>query len=92
MITPSGREAAVTASRVLAAGETDTLLKKWSVPVLAELTEERRFSELRNALPGISPRALARALRDLEAVGLVGREVRPTHPPSTVYRATRRVL
>jgi DNA-binding HxlR family transcriptional regulator len=92
VITATGRAAAETATRVLAAGETDTLLKKWSVPVLAELAEERRFSELRNALPGITPRALAIALRDLEAVGLVRREVRPTRPPSTVYRATRRVL
>lgn len=92
VLTPRGRRAAATASNVLAAGETETLLRKWSVPVLAELHEERRFSELRAALPGISPRALALALRDLEAAGLVRREVRPTHPPSTVYSATRRIL
>jgi DNA-binding HxlR family transcriptional regulator len=92
VITAAGRDAAETAIRVLAAGETETLLRKWSVPVLAELSEERRFSELRNALPGITPRALALALRDLEDAGLVRREVLPTRPPSTVYRATRRVL
>ena len=67
----------------------ETLLRKWSVPVLAELREERRFSELRAALPGITPRALALALRDLEAARLVRREVLPTRPPSTVYRADR---
>lgn len=61
---------------------------KWSVPTLAELAQERRFSELRSALAGVTPRALALALKDLEAAGLVRREVLVTHPPSTVYRAT----
>jgi DNA-binding HxlR family transcriptional regulator len=92
VLAPRGRDASRLAARVLAAGETETLLKKWSVPVLAELRHERRFSELRTALPGVSPRALALALRDLEAAGLVRREVLPTRPPSTVYRATRRVV
>jgi len=92
VLAPRGRSPARTAARILAAGETEILLRKWSVPVLAELREERRFSELRAALPGISPRALALALRDLENAGLVRREVRPTRPPSTVYRATRRII
>jgi len=82
--------AADVARRVLAAGNPETLLRKWSVPVLAELGGERRFSELRAALPGVTPRALALALQDLEAARLVKREVRPTRPPSTVYRATAR--
>jgi DNA-binding HxlR family transcriptional regulator len=68
----------------------DTLLRKWSVPVLAELGAPRRFSELRTALTGVTPRALALALQELEAAGLVRREVLPTRPPSTVYRSTTR--
>lgn len=60
------------------------------MPVLAELgVGERRFSELRQALPGITPRALALALRDLEAARFLRRDVLPTRPPSTVYHATR---
>ncbi len=90
VLTPAGREPARLSAGVLAAGHTETLLKKWSVPVLAELAAERRFSELRAALPDISPRALALALRELETERLVQRDVRPTRPPSTVYRATAR--
>ena len=56
----------------------------------AELSEPRRFSELRSSLPGVTPRALALALRDLEQASLVRREVLPTRPPSTVYRPTSR--
>src|SRR3954462_11432711 len=87
VITPAGRKASAVAARV---GLDDTLLRKWSVPVLAQLGGERRFSELRAALPGVTPRALALALRDLEHARFVRREVRPTRPPSTVYRATAR--
>ena len=68
----------------------ETLLRKWSVPVLVELAGPRRFSELRAALPGVTPRALALALRDLEQARLVRREVLPTRPPSSVYRTTAR--
>jgi len=90
VITEAGRAAAPLARRVVRSASRDTLLCKWSVPVLAELPQPRRFSELRDALPNVTPRALALALRDLEAERLVRREVRPTHPPSTLYRATRR--
>ena len=88
VVTPAGRELGAAAARILAAGDPELLLRKWSVPVLAALDEERRFSELRAALEGITPRALALALRELEAGRLVRRAVLPTHPPSTLYRAT----
>jgi DNA-binding HxlR family transcriptional regulator len=90
VITPQGHEAAGVARRASSGAARETLLRKWSVPVLAELHEARRFSELRASLPGVTPRALALALRDLEAARLVRRDVLPTRPPSTVYRATRR--
>ena len=85
-----GRGAAATAARVLAAGPQDVILRKWSVPVLAEIGDGRRFSELRAALTGVTPRALALALQELETAGLVRREVLPTRPPSSVYRLTAR--
>jgi len=90
VITPAGRASANVARRASEASTRETLLRKWSVPVLAELGDGRRFSELRAALPGVTPRALALALRDLESARLVRREVLPTRPPSTVYRASRR--
>src|SRR4051794_26415482 len=90
VITAAGRGAAVIAARVVAAGEPETLLRKWSVPVLAELRRDRRFGQLRSSVPGVTPRALAVALRDLEDARLVRREVLPTRPPSTLYRATAR--
>jgi DNA-binding HxlR family transcriptional regulator len=63
-------------------------LKKWSMPVLYALggTTGLRFSELRALLPGITPRALALALKDLEAAGLLERRVLDEYPPATLYR------
>jgi len=90
VLTPKGRSAAPVAAGVVAAGDPDALLRKWSVPVLAELGDERRFSELRAGLGDVTPRALALALRDLEDAGYVRREVQATRPPSTVYRPTAR--
>jgi DNA-binding HxlR family transcriptional regulator len=92
LITGAGRAASKLATRVSASKARDTLLRKWSVPVLASLDEPRRFSELRATLPSVTPRALALALRDLEGAGLVRRDVLPTRPPSTIYRTTRRAV
>jgi DNA-binding HxlR family transcriptional regulator len=64
-------------------------LKKWSLPtILALAGGPRRFSELRDALQVVSPRALALALKDLEAVDLVERRVTSDYPPATSYRLT----
>jgi DNA-binding HxlR family transcriptional regulator len=60
------------------------------MPVVYALAEgPRRFSELRETLEGVSPRALTLALKDLEAVRLVDRRVTDDYPPATVYRLTR---
>jgi DNA-binding HxlR family transcriptional regulator len=65
-------------------------LKKWSMPVVFALANgPRRFSELRDLLEGVSPRALTLALKDLEAADLVDRRVTDDYPPATVYRLTR---
>ena len=90
LLTPEGEEAASRCERLLAAvdGKTGVLLRKWSLPVLVALRGNSRFSELREALPGITARALALALKDLERTGLVTRRVEETYPPSTLYAAT----
>jgi DNA-binding HxlR family transcriptional regulator len=91
LLTERGEDVAARCVRLLALldGNADVALKKWSLPVLAALEHPARFSQLRDALPGISARALALALKDLEAAGLVRRRVQETYPPSTVYAATR---
>lgn len=57
----------------------DIALRKWTMPVLLALAQgHTRFSALRAALPGITNRALALALRDLEALGWLQRPPQAT--------------
>jgi DNA-binding HxlR family transcriptional regulator len=88
VLTERGRRVAPHGQKLLAelAGHVDVGLKKWSLPVLAELRGPRRFSELRAALP-VTARALALALKDLEDDGLVRRTVIDDRPPQTRYEA-----
>ncbi|HEX4108713.1 MAG TPA: helix-turn-helix domain-containing protein [Solirubrobacteraceae bacterium] len=68
------------------------LERRWQLQVLyAALTGARRFNEFAEAVPGISPRMLAERLRDLEAAGIVFRQVTPHYsPPLVEYRLTPR--
>lgn len=64
---------------------------RWALLVLLTLYEQGvlRFSELRRAVPGaVSERMLAATVRDLEAAGLVARQVWPEVPPRVEYSLT----
>ncbi len=65
----------------------DQLADKWSVLILTTLSERPyRFAELKRAIGDISQRMLTQTLRDLQADGLIEREVYPTTPPAVEYR------
>jgi DNA-binding HxlR family transcriptional regulator len=92
VLTEAGAHVASRCTRLLRAlGDArEVALRKWSLPVLVALRDAGRFSELREELPGITPRALALALKDLQAAGLVERRVdEDAYPPTVVYAATR---
>jgi DNA-binding HxlR family transcriptional regulator len=62
---------------------------KWTVLVIRELlVGVRRFSELRAALVGISPKTLTDRLRMLEQRGLVRRSIYAEVPPRVEYELT----
>jgi len=63
---------------------------KWTLLILRDLFEEgtRRFGELRDGLPGISPKTLAERLRTMEQQGIVHREVYAQIPPRVEYSLT----
>ena len=62
---------------------------KWTVLVVSKLGAGRlRFSELRDAVGGISQKMLTATLRGLERDGFVVREQFPTIPPRVEYELT----
>lgn len=67
----------------------DRVGDKWSLYVVHLLGQgTKRFSELRRAIDGITPRMLTVTLRGLEREGLVSRTVYPVVPPRVEYELT----
>ncbi|GAA2730586.1 helix-turn-helix domain-containing protein [Actinocorallia aurantiaca] len=48
----------------------------------------RRFTELRNALPAVTPKVLSETLRSMERDGLLTRTVHDENPPRVEYELT----
>jgi len=67
----------------------DVLGDRWTLLIMRELTMgERRFTDLRAALPGIAPNLLSERLRELQAEGLVEQRELPPPAARSVYAAT----
>ena len=63
--------------------------RRWSGAILrALLADLTRFNEIASAVPGLSDRMLAERLKELEAEGLVVRNVTPCTPVRIDYRLT----
>lgn len=67
----------------------DVVGGKWKPLILWALGERmHRFGQLRRALPGVSEKVLAQQLRELEADGVVRRQVHDEVPPRVEYSLT----
>jgi DNA-binding HxlR family transcriptional regulator len=63
---------------------------KWKLRILHALTKEqpKRFKVLEREVTGITPTMLTSQLRELEADGLIRREIFATVPPTVEYSLT----
>lgn len=69
----------------------ELLGKRWNPQILrALLSGIARFTELREAVPGLSDHLLSERLKGFEAHGIVTREVTPTTPVRIEYELTER--
>ena len=67
----------------------DRIGDRWTVLIVGVLEGgTHRFSELRDAVGGITPKVLTQALRSMEADGLVARAVYAEVPPPVEYSLT----
>ncbi|WP_158799258.1 helix-turn-helix domain-containing protein [Pedobacter sp. L105] len=62
---------------------------KWKLPLIFTLrVSPLRFNEILKLIEGITPKVLAKELRDLENNGFIARKVFPTTPVTIIYEAT----
>jgi DNA-binding HxlR family transcriptional regulator len=62
---------------------------KWKLAVILCLVQSsKRFNEIQHEVTGISPKVLAKELKDLELNDFIARKVYPTTPVSIIYEAT----
>jgi len=67
------------------------LERRWTLATIYACSSgAARFNEFRQALPGVSPTTLSERLEQLEAAGIVERQLVPGRPPHTEYALTRR--
>jgi DNA-binding HxlR family transcriptional regulator len=68
----------------------DLLGRRWALAILWAAAEAGavRFNEFKQTLEGIPPRTLAARLSELEAAGVLERQVFDSRPPRVEYRLT----
>jgi DNA-binding HxlR family transcriptional regulator len=92
VLTSAGRRVAPACAALLRgvreAGVEEVARRKWALPILHALRPGgSRFSELGAGLGGVTDRALAATLREMEEAGVVSRRVVADRPPRVVYEA-----
>jgi len=66
---------------------------KWKIHILSNLYYgKKRFKELEREVAGVSPKMLAKELKDLEAIGIVSRKTFNTVPITVEYSLTKEGL
>src|SRR4051812_39775745 len=66
---------------------------RWTGGILRALfTDQRRYAQIKAAIPGLSDTMLAERLRTLEADGLIERRVIPSSPVQVEYHLTTKGL
>lgn len=67
----------------------DIIGGKWSMPIIYILSKGKmRFKELERTVEGINTRMLVKELKNMEANGILTREVFATVPPTVEYTLT----
>ena len=69
----------------------DIIGGKWAMPIIYNLSKGKlRFKEIERSIDGINTRMLVKELKNLEANGIITRQVFATVPPMVEYALTQK--
>jgi DNA-binding HxlR family transcriptional regulator len=90
VLTPAGQEAGTACVRMMAVRRRLDIgpasLPRWSLPIIGRLSGDwARFTDLRNDLAPVTPRALSLNLQQMVAGGVIARRVEADYPPTPLY-------
>lgn len=69
----------------------ELVAKRWNPQIVRVLLAgDRRFGELRSAIPGLSDHLLSARLKELETADIIARTVTPSRPVRIEYALTER--
>lgn len=67
----------------------DVIGGKWAMPIIYRLSNGKmRFKELERSVVGINTRMLVKELKNMEANGIITRQIFATVPPTVEYTLT----
>ena len=65
----------------------DVINGKWKLPIIISvMTGNERFTDIQESIPGITPKVLAKELKDLEQHKLIKRVVVDDYPVKILYK------
>lgn len=67
----------------------EVIYGKWKIPVIISLgAGNERFTDIQESIPGITPKVLAKELKELEQHKLIKRIITEDYPVKITYRLT----
>lgn len=65
----------------------DVINGKWKLPIIISVTVgNERFTDIQESIPGITPKVLAKELKDLEQHKLIKRTIIEDYPVKILYK------
>jgi len=66
----------------------DVISGKWKLAIIISVSiGNERFTDIQDSIPGITPKVLAKELKDLEQHKLIKRQVKEEYPIKILYKA-----
>jgi DNA-binding HxlR family transcriptional regulator len=66
----------------------DIISGKWKLPIIISISVgNERFTDIQDSIPGITPKVLAKELKELEQNKLISRVITADYPVKITYKA-----